>query len=108
MATRRIAFLPLPLMGVAVRIPHRYAERMSPQIAVRLPVPLLDEIDALVTGGRFETRAEAIRAGIEALVDQERRARIGRDIVEGYRRLPQAEDIEEELGAFPPPGSIDG
>ena len=56
-----------------MRVPERYAERMSPQIAVRLPAQLLDEIDSLVDAGRFETRAEAVRAGIEQLVDDERR-----------------------------------
>ncbi|MFN8234126.1 MAG: ribbon-helix-helix domain-containing protein [Actinomycetota bacterium] len=81
---------------------------MSPQIAVRLPTTLLDQIDGLVAAGRFETRAEAIRAGIEALVDRERRDRIGRAIVEGYRRVPQADDLDEDLGDFPGPGSGGG
>ncbi len=74
---------------------------MSPQIAVRLPAPLLDEIDSLVDAGRFETRADAIRSGIELIVDAERRSRIGRAIVEGYERVPQAEGLDEELGAYP-------
>ncbi len=86
-----------------MRVPDRYAERMSPQIAVRLPAQLLDEIDTLVDAGRFETRAEAVRAGIEQLVDDERRRRIGEAIVQGYTRQPQAEDADEELGEFPPP-----
>lgn len=86
-----------------MRVPERYAERMSPQIAVRLPAQLLDEIDTLVDAGRFETRAEAVRAGIEQLVDDERRRRIGEAIVQGYTRQPQAEDADEELGEFPPP-----
>jgi len=81
---------------------------MSPQIAVRLPTSLLQEIDGLVAAGRFETRAEAIRAGIESLVDRERRDRIGRAIVEGYRRVPQADDLESELGDFPEPAPGDG
>jgi len=67
------------------RIPDRYAQRMSPQIAVRLPASLLDDVDSLV--------------------DAERRARIGRAIVEGYERVPQAEALEEELGAYPAPGA---
>ncbi|MGZ8581439.1 MAG: ribbon-helix-helix domain-containing protein [Actinomycetota bacterium] len=76
---------------------------MSPQIAVRLPAPLLDEIDALVDAGRFETRADAIRSGIELIVDAERRSRIGRAIVEGYERVPQAEVLDEDLGSYPAP-----
>lgn len=81
---------------------------MSPQIAVRLPAPLLDEIDALVERGAFETRAEAIRSGIELIVDADRRERISRAIVEGYTRLPQAEDADEDLGTFPPIEQADG
>lgn len=90
-----------------MRIPQRYAERM-PQVAVRLPASLLEEIDALVGSGRFETRADAIRSGIEGLIDRERRRRIGEAIVEGYRRIPQKDDIEQDLGTFPMPGSNDG
>ena len=74
---------------------------MSPQVAVRLPTPLLEEIDGLVDSGRFETRADAIRSGIELIVDTERRERIGHSIVGGYARVPQAEDVDEELGPYP-------
>jgi Arc/MetJ-type ribon-helix-helix transcriptional regulator len=81
---------------------------MSPQIAVRLPAALLAQIDQLVEGGRFETRAEAVRAGIEQLVDEEHRRQVGQAIVEGYTRLPQSEDIDEDLGEFPALGAGDG
>ena len=74
---------------------------MSPQVAVRLSEPLLERIDALVGSGRFETRADAIRAGIEELIDRERRREIGAAIAEGYTRVPQAEEREDELGTFP-------
>jgi len=63
---------------------------MSPQVAVRLSEPLLERIDALVGSGRFETRA-----------DRERRREIGAAIAEGYTRVPQAEEREDELGTFP-------
>lgn len=79
-----------------MRIPQRYAERMSPQIAVRLDQELAEGLDALVAEGRFATKAEAIRAAIEALVDVERRRRIGEAIVEGYRRIPPGEDPDLE------------
>ena len=45
--------------------------------------------------GRFETKAEAVRAGLEALVEAERRRRIGELIADGYRRIPQDEDDVE-------------
>jgi Arc/MetJ-type ribon-helix-helix transcriptional regulator len=60
----------------------------SDQIAVRLPEELLSELDALVAGGAFESRAAAVRAGIEALVALERRRQTDRTIIAGYRRSP--------------------
>lgn len=65
---------------------------MSRQVAVRIPDVLVDQVDALVTEGRFRTKAEAIRAAIEALVDAERRRRTGRQIADGYERTPQDDD----------------
>ncbi len=47
--------------------------------------------------GRFETRADAVRSALEALVDQERRRAIGERIVEGYRRIPQDDREFPEL-----------
>lgn len=75
-----------------MRIPERYAVRMSPQIAVRVEQELVDGLDAMVVDGRFPTRAEAIRSAIERLVDEERRRKIGEAIVEGYRRIPPGDD----------------
>jgi Arc/MetJ-type ribon-helix-helix transcriptional regulator len=66
---------------------------MSIQIAVRIPTALAQRLDALVTSGTYETRADAVRAALEALLDAERRADVGRRIVDGYRRIPQ-EDAE--------------
>lgn len=48
-------------------------------------------LDGLVASGRFATRAEAVRAAIEGLLDAERRRQIGQRIVEGYRALPQTD-----------------
>lgn len=62
---------------------------MSQQIAIRIPDILGAQLDALVSTGRFSTRAEAVRAALEALIDAERRAAVGRKIAEGYRRVPQ-------------------
>jgi Arc/MetJ-type ribon-helix-helix transcriptional regulator len=69
---------------------------MSEQIAVRLSPELVTSLDELVTTGRFTTRAEAVRSAIESLVDQERRCRVGAEIAEGYRRIPQS---DEDLAA---------
>ncbi|MHB8295543.1 MAG: hypothetical protein ACYDH5_13155 [Acidimicrobiales bacterium] len=58
------------------------------QIAVRLPEALLDELDALVASGIYESRAAAVRAGVEAITALERRQQTDRAIVAGYRRTP--------------------
>ena len=58
------------------------------QIAVRLPAELLAELDDLVRKGVYESRAAAVRAGIEILMELDRRRRTDRAVVEGYRRVP--------------------
>ena len=68
---------------------------MSEQIAVRIPDELADSLEDLVSNGTFETKAEAIRAALEKLIDAERRRRVGELIADGYRRIPQdEEDVE--------------
>jgi Arc/MetJ-type ribon-helix-helix transcriptional regulator len=62
---------------------------MSVQITIRIPTSLADELETLVSSGRFETKADAVRSALEALVDAARRADVGRRIVEGYQRIPQ-------------------
>lgn len=69
---------------------------MSEQIAVRLPNALAASLDELVASGQFPTRADAVRSAIVTLIDHERRLRIGQEIADGYRRLPQS---EEEVAA---------
>lgn len=75
----------------------RYADCMSQQIAVRIPDDLVRALDHLVDGTRFETRADVVRAALEAFVDEEKRRVIGERIVQGYRRVPQDEDEFPEL-----------
>jgi Arc/MetJ-type ribon-helix-helix transcriptional regulator len=58
------------------------------QIAVRLPEELLSELDALVADGVYESRAAAVRAGVEAITALERRKQTDQAIVAGYRRTP--------------------
>ena len=69
---------------------------MSERIAVRIPQDLAESLEELVSSGRFETKAEAIRAALRALVKTERRGRVGALIADGYRRLPQ-DDLEVEV-----------
>ena len=65
---------------------------MSKQIAVRIPGELAESLEELVSEGKFETKAEAIRSALQTLVDQERRRKVGELIADGYRRIPQDED----------------
>jgi Arc/MetJ-type ribon-helix-helix transcriptional regulator len=67
----------------------------SEQIAVRLPEELLAEVDDLVARGLYESRAAAVRAGIEAVTESERRRQTDRAILEGYRRKPAGEAERE-------------
>jgi Arc/MetJ-type ribon-helix-helix transcriptional regulator len=58
------------------------------QIAVRLPEQLLAELDNLVNRGVYESRAAAVRAGIEAVMELERRRSTDRAVIDGYCRIP--------------------
>jgi Arc/MetJ-type ribon-helix-helix transcriptional regulator len=64
------------------------------QIAVRLPQPLLSDLDDLVANGVYESRAAAVRAGIEAVMKLEDQRRIDQAVVDGYTRVPPTESEE--------------
>lgn len=61
------------------------------QMVARLDDELAADVDELVASGVVASRSEAIRIGLERLVDEHRRRQIGEDIVEGYSVAPQAE-----------------
>lgn len=65
---------------------------MAVQLVTRIPDSVAEAVDDLVRSGVFASRSAAVRAGLEAVVEQERRDGIGRAIVEGYRRIPQEQD----------------
>jgi putative addiction module CopG family antidote len=65
---------------------------MTVQLVTRVPDDLAGAIDELVREGVFESRSEAVRAGLRAMIDRRRRAAVGRAIADGYRRVPQAAD----------------
>jgi Arc/MetJ-type ribon-helix-helix transcriptional regulator len=77
------------LPAIPKRIPEWYTSVVATeQIAVRLPEELLVALDDLVSKGVYESRAAAVRAGIETVMELERRRRTDRAVVEGYRRIP--------------------
>lgn len=61
------------------------------QIVARLDEDLVRHVDQLVEDGTFESRSEAVRVALSALVDRYRRERIGAQIVDGYIAQPQDE-----------------
>lgn len=61
------------------------------QIAVRLPEELLAALDDLVARGVYDSRAAAARAGIEAVLELDRRRLTDQAIVDGYRRVAPTE-----------------
>jgi Arc/MetJ-type ribon-helix-helix transcriptional regulator len=62
------------------------------QMVARLDDDLAAQVDELVALGIVGSRSEAIRLGLERLVDEHRRTRIGQAIVHGYQTTPQGED----------------
>ena len=61
------------------------------QLIARVPEEILDEIDALVSSGAYESRSDLVREALAYLLDHRRRVEIGRRIVEGYERFPETE-----------------
>jgi Arc/MetJ-type ribon-helix-helix transcriptional regulator len=68
---------------------------MTVQLVTRVPDSLAEAVDGLVREGTFASRSDAVRAGLETLLESERRKAVGRAIVDGYRRVPQnGDDLE--------------
>lgn len=67
------------------------------QFVTRLDDRLVAKVDGLIADGVVANRSEAVRLGLERLVDQSRRWRIGAEITDAYRRQPQT---DEELAGL--------
>jgi Arc/MetJ-type ribon-helix-helix transcriptional regulator len=63
-----------------------------PRLVIQLDDGLMREVDALVACGVVASRAEAVRIGLEQLVDLHLRQQVGAEIAEAYRRRPQTDD----------------
>jgi Arc/MetJ-type ribon-helix-helix transcriptional regulator len=63
------------------------------QLVTRVDDKLAAAVDDLVAAGVVANRSEAVRLGLERLVDRHRRNEIGARIAEGYRSVPQT-DVE--------------
>jgi Arc/MetJ-type ribon-helix-helix transcriptional regulator len=67
------------------------------QLVARLEDQLLAEVDGLVADGVVASRSEAVRLGLERLVDEHQRQQVGAAILAAYSRQPQT---EEELAGL--------
>jgi Arc/MetJ-type ribon-helix-helix transcriptional regulator len=62
------------------------------QVVTRLDDNLAAALDGLVADGVVASRSEAVRIGLERLVEEQRRLRIGNEIVAGYARHPETDE----------------
>ena len=62
------------------------------QLITRVDDKLVAQVDAIVASGEAESRSDAVRRALEAMIDQRRRRLIGEAIAEGYRRMPETEE----------------
>lgn len=65
---------------------------MPTQLVTRISDEVATALDSLVALGVFASRSEAVRAGLDAILERERRRAVGASIVEGYLRIPQGTD----------------
>ncbi|HEX3517419.1 MAG TPA: ribbon-helix-helix domain-containing protein [Solirubrobacteraceae bacterium] len=62
------------------------------QVVTRLDDELVAGLDGLVADGVVASRSEGVRVALEKLVDEQRRSRIGAEIVAGYERCPETDE----------------
>ena len=58
------------------------------QLVTRIKEDLAAQVDHLVEWGVVESRSDAVRQGLEMLVDRHRRDRVAAAIVRGYQAFP--------------------
>jgi Arc/MetJ-type ribon-helix-helix transcriptional regulator len=61
---------------------------MSKMITVRLSSDRAQRLDDLVASGTYATRAAALTAALDGLLERMEKARVDEAIVAGYRRRP--------------------
>lgn len=62
------------------------------QFVTRVDKDLAESVDQLVADGTVASRSDAVRLGLRQLVDRHRRAKVGKQIADAYRLLPQTEE----------------
>lgn len=61
------------------------------QIVTRVDDDLAKAVDELVLAAVVESRSDAVRIGLQRLVNEHQRATVGRSIVAAYENEPQTE-----------------
>ena len=90
--TGRLARRVKHVKHIPTRIPLRYTSGMATeQIAVRLAEEHLTALDDLIARGAYDSRAAVVRAGIEVVLELDRRRQAARATVEGYRLHPPSD-----------------
>ncbi len=64
---------------------------MTTQIAVKLPDRLIVELDRLVEAGAFDSRSQAVRAGLEGVVTARRRDDVDQQYRDASARVPETD-----------------
>lgn len=62
------------------------------QLVTRIDTDLAESIDRLIAEGVVESRSDAVRKGLRALIEETRRRRTADAIIAGYTRHPQTDD----------------
>lgn len=62
------------------------------QLVARVDDEFIEAIDELIAEGVVASRSDAVRRGLQVLIDQSRRRRMADAIVRGYEAKPQTED----------------
>lgn len=62
-----------------------------PQIVTRVDFHLAEAVDQLVRAAVVESRSDAVRIGLQRLVDEHQRAVVGQSIVAAYEKRPQTQ-----------------
>ncbi len=65
------------------------------QLVTRVSDELAAAVDELVSSGVVANRSQAVRIGLQRLIDRHRRDLVGASIAEGYRKRPQ---VKAEVG----------
>jgi Arc/MetJ-type ribon-helix-helix transcriptional regulator len=62
------------------------------QLVTRIDAELARSIDRLIADGIVESRSDAVRKGLHALIEQTRRRRTADAIIAGYTNRPQTDE----------------